>query len=159
MISFKDYLNKFEKKFVSLNFTKETNKFLFDYAIKNGFDLSAKYDGTIQAPEEFRFHTTIYYTVNRLNAKNETISLDQFKVEPDHLELLGADKNIPVLKLKNKGHIKKLRNIFTEQGYRDTWPDYKPHISLSYNKKAYNLNKISLPVFDIVADSFTVEKQ
>lgn len=152
-------MNRFEKKFVCLNYTPETNKLFFDFATKNNFDLSVKYDGSSQDPKDFRFHTTIYYTTNKLDSKNQTIEIEEFEVTPDHFELLGVDKDIPVLKLKNKGKIRELRNCFADQGYKDSWPDYKPHISLSYEKKNYNLKNINLPDFSITACSFTVEKQ
>ena len=62
MIKFSDYLNQYKRKFVALSFSDSTVTSLRKYCEENGFDLSNRHDGTKQAPEAFKFHTTIFYT-------------------------------------------------------------------------------------------------
>lgn len=159
MLTFKQYLSTFEKKFVYINFTEETNALLMEYAISNGFDLGMKYNGDVQSPSDFRFHTTIFYTSNAHNTPTETIKVDPFRVIPSHLELLGENHDVPVIKLKMGGMLSKIRKSFEDQGYKDTWGEYKPHITLSYNRKPYKLAAISLPKFPIVVSCFSIENQ
>jgi len=159
MISFKQYLSKFNKKYVCVSFTDETNKSLREYALKNGFDLSVKYNDEKQDPNDFKFHMTIIYTSNRLNAPNGNIEISNFNVQPNKLELLGENKNIPVIKIKLDNKLKEIREFFTELGFKDNWPSYKPHISLSYKRQLYDLSKIELPDFPIEINSLTIKNQ
>lgn len=159
MISFKQFISEFEKKFVCLYFDEATNKKLMKYAMDNGFNLSVKYDGTSQQPKDFDFHITVYYSSSTHNDPDQDIKLDKFEVKPDHFAALGENHDVPVLKLKNEGQIKNIRDMFTSQGYTDNWPDYKPHISLSYERKPYSFKDMKLPDFPIVVDRLSVRKQ
>lgn len=159
MITFKQFLAGYKKKFVCLEFDDSTNEKLYQFAMDNGFDLSIKYDGTKQNPKNYLFHTTIYYSSSYHDTKPQNISLDPFKVYLDKFELLGENNDVPVIKLKVEGEIKRIRDHFTNQGYKDNWPDYKPHISLSYEKKKYDLSGMALPDFPIVVNKLTIENQ
>lgn len=159
MLSFKQYLTQFSKKFVCILFTEETNELLRRFAMDNGFDLTVKYDGSAQKPEQYKFHITTFYTTSVHNTPNQIIKLDPFELKPSHFELLGENHDVPVIKIKNEGGVKELRNSFVDQGYKDSWPDYKPHISLSYERKKYDMSKLKLPDFPIIADRFSIENQ
>lgn len=159
MISFKEFKDKFKKKFVSISLTKESEDAFRKFVMDHGFDLTVKYNDGKQKSEDFHFHLTVFYTTSSHMTKDCVWNLDKIKLEPDHYELLGENKNIPVLKIKPKGAILDLRNYFVNQGYRDSWPSWKPHLSLSYNKKDYDLSGLPLPDFDIWADKLEISTQ
>lgn len=160
MISFKNYLKQFKKKYVALNFTKETEENLYNYAIANGFDLSAAYDNEIQDPKNFKFHTTIFYSTTVHNLPNNTVNLEKpIKLRAKKLELLGPDKNIPVLVLETTDDLLEIRQLFQSQGMGDAWKFYIPHVSLSYVRGKYPIENMDLPTFNIVAESFSISDQ
>lgn len=159
MISFKKFLDTLEKKFVSLSLTKETEDKLREYAIKNGFNLGVNYDGSKIDPKDFHFHLTIFYTKNEFGTENREIPLKEFNIIPRKLDLFGKSKDIPVLRISLTKLLKDIRTEFEIQGYEDNWPNYKPHISLSYDKKQYNLENIDLPDFPIVVNKLSIQKQ
>lgn len=159
MISFKDYLNQESKKYVCLHFDDKTNESLREYAKSNGFNLGINYKGNAAPEEDFDFHITVYYTWNRLRAPEVHEEIEPFEVTPDRLKLLGENHDIPVLKVKVDGQLKSIREWFTQQGYKDKWPTYQPHVSLSYDKKHYNLSKLKLPDFPLTVVNLTVKNQ
>ena len=159
MISFKDYLNQESKKYVCLHFDEKTNASLRAYAKSNGFNLKVGYKGQEQSEDDFDFHITVYYTWNRLKAPEINEKIEEFTVTPDRLKLLGENHDIPVLKVKNDGGIKAIRDWFTQLGYKDKWPTYQPHISLSYEKQKYNVSGMSLPDFPLTVVNLTVKNQ
>lgn len=159
MISFKDFLSSFNKKFVCLYFDDNTNKQLMQYAINNGFNLEVGYDGDKQNPKDFDFHITVFYTSTSHNTENTTIKIDPIRIELTKPLLLGKDKNVPVLGVRLTSKLRKLRDIFQSQGYRDVWPNYKPHISLSYDKRSYDLSDMTLPNFEIIANRLEIKNQ
>lgn len=159
MISFKDFLGTFKKKFICLKFTPETNRKLMEYALDNGFNLTTSYDGSQQPASDFDFHITIFYTSSTHNTSENNIKIEPFKIKLTKPMLLGKEKNIPVLGVRITSDIRKIRNLFEQQGYRDMWPTYKPHISLSYERKLYNLDGLKLPDFDIIAEELEIKNQ
>lgn len=156
MISFKQYLSNFNKKYVCVEFTTDTNNRLRNYCLKNGFDLSVNYEGDKQDPKDYKFHTTIFFTTTKHDDKDEVIKLNKFELIPTRLDLLGPDKDVPVLKLNMNDELNNLREIFIKKGYRDSWDNYIPHISLSYNRQQYNLSNIELPTFPIVVNELKI---
>lgn len=159
MISFKEFLEEHSKKYVCLHFDEKTNASLCEYTKKYGFDTGINYKGEKQSPESFDFHITVYHTTNRLKSPNIKESITPFNVTPNKMELLGKDRNIPVVKLEVSGELKAVRDWFTSLGFKDEWPSWKPHISLSYDKKQYDLSKIKLPDFPLTVVELTVENQ
>lgn len=159
MISFKNYISQDTKKFVCLKFSSETNESLRQYAKSNGFNLSVNYNGKKQDEEDFDFHITVYYTWNRVKTPIFSERIEPFTVSATKLDLLGKNKDIPVLKLKAEGDLKSIRDWFTNMGFKDSWPSWKPHVSLSYEKKKYDLSNIKLPDFPLTVTNLTVENQ
>ena len=157
MIKFADYLGQYKRKFVCLSYTDETVKSLQTYCKENGFDLTSSYNGSKQAPEDFGFHTTIFYSDSYHNMEDVEVSVSPFEVKPDSLQMFGPKKNIPVLKLKLNKQIANLRELFEAQGFTDSWPEYKPHVSLSYNFTGDDINKVKLPSFPLIVNSFKIK--
>ena len=158
MISFSDYIKQFSKKFVCIEFDPATNAALYKFATDGGFDLSTKYDGSTQDPKQFKFHTTVFYTTTEHITPASEIEINMV-LKPKKFELLGKDHDVPVIKLKVNDQLQQIRDILKKQGYRDAWPTYKPHISLSYKKGKYDLSNLELPRFDIVATKLTIQNQ
>lgn len=159
MITFKQYLSNYKKKYVCIRFTEETNKRLQQYATSNGFDLTKSYDGEKQSASNFDFHITVYFTNNCLNDQNRTIQLDNFSVACTKLELLGENKDIPVLLIEPNNRLAKIRQTFESNGYKDSWPKWKPHVSLSYARTDHDVSKIALPNFELVVDKLQISDQ
>ena len=158
MKSFKDYLNEKKKKFVAIYFTKETNNKLKTYAIENGFDLTVNYAGDKIPASGFDFHCTIFFSDNDSDLINGKFKVDGYKARATGLKLLGVDKNIPVLSLNTA--FENIRDNFEKLGLRDQWPQWVPHVSLSYNKTDIpSINNIKTPDFDIVAEYVIVKDQ
>lgn len=161
MMSFQSYIDSCKKKFVGLFFTKESQKALQTWAEVNGFDLSVKFSGEKQNPADFDFHTTIFFTTTEHDTKTGTFKIEPFELKFKSFELLGVDKNIPVIKIDTDNEqLQKIRQRFVNQGYKDAWPDYKPHISLSHKYTGTpDVSKLELPKIKVVADSIQIADQ
>jgi len=151
----KEFMAK--RKYVAVQYDKESQDKLRDWATKNGFDLSVKYNGDKQDPKEFDFHTTIFYSTNEINLKNKEQKVKPTEVTITGIKFLGEDKNIPVLSVAVSDGIKDLRQQFEDLGLEDQWPSYQPHISLSYSKTQIDTSKMKLPDFKPKYDKLTIE--
>jgi len=144
MKKFKDYTKK--RKYVSVNYDKQSQKMLRDWCEYNGFDLTVSYNGSEQKAEDFDFHTTIFYSTNEVNLKNQTISESPTEVYITGIKFLGENKDIPVFTISSSG-LNGIREYYESLGLEDAWDEYIPHISLSYAKKSVDPNTIKLPTF------------
>lgn len=128
--------------YVAVKFAPETVANLKEYCRKHGFKMSDE------------FHTTIIYSretspcfVSRLYKVNS------FKLYPKKFEIF--DNNTPVLLLEQNAGLNRLYEFYqTIFGLKSKWPDYKPHISLSYDYEGSkeDLLLTPLPDFDITVD-------
>jgi 2'-5' RNA ligase len=161
MDTFLDYLLGLKKKYVALEFTEETQANLLHYVMVNGFDVSKSYSGGNIDPTDFEFHTTVFYTKSTHSSGNTRYQMPESMIlKPTGFDLYGETKNIPVLTLKLDKTLKMVREFYETLGYLDSWPDYKPHITLSYNYNGKpSLRGMPLPDFDIVVASIKVEDQ
>lgn len=161
MLSFKNYINKVKKKYVSLHFDNRSEELLRKYAVENGFDITKSFSGKDIDEKDFHFHTTVFFTSNRMMFENGEYKLDSpIMLGFSDIELLGKEKNIPVLRIKMNRELDAVRKNFEEMGFRDEWPSYKPHVSLSYNRNdEHNIHKIKLPTFRVAATKIVIEDQ
>lgn len=159
MISYSQFKKSYSKKYVALNIDEESSVLLRTYAQGYGFDLSSTYGGDSIDPNDFEFHTTIFYTTTYHDTPVETRTIPAVKLIPSHIELLGENRDIPVIRLKLTDELLKIRNYFESLGYKDAWSEYKPHISLSYVRKPYDISGIKLPDFEITASTLTIKNQ
>jgi 2'-5' RNA ligase len=149
-----------KRKYVAAIYDEPSQDRLREWSQNNGFDLSFGYGGKPQDPKEFDFHTTIFYTSNVMEDLPDEPGyklIESYSVTPMSFDLLGEEKNIPVIKLAPEGMIVDLRKTYEKIGMKDQWPEYLPHISLSYVRKDYNLDNISLPAFPITFNRVKVE--
>lgn len=153
MIGYKEYSRQVRRMFVCVYFDAQTNKKLMAYAKQHGFDITQSYSGENIRPEDFDFHTTIYYTCSFHDPYNETKNIS-FNIDVLNLDKLGEKHDIPVLKVKS-AELQKYYKEFGKKGFRSTWPTFKPHITLSY--KDNNIKNIPLPDFKITAKRLVVK--
>jgi 2'-5' RNA ligase len=154
--SFKTFVEEknMSRKYVAVVYDEETQSKLRNWCTENGFDLTKTYSGKDQAPEDFEFHTTVFYSENESGIKN-SIKLASGDVEATGFKLLGEDHDIPVLTVRGDTRI--LRRTFENMGLKDKSPNYIPHISLSYVRKNYDLSGLKLPDFKMNFGELKIE--
>jgi len=145
MKTLKEFMSK--RKYVAVQYDDESQKKLREWAINNGFDLGIKYNGEEQDPEDFDFHTTIFFTTNEVLLRNQEIEQTPTEVIVTGIKFLGENEDIPVLSVSMSGGIEQLRKYYEDLGLKDQWPSYQPHISLSYAKKQVDTTDMKLPDF------------
>lgn len=158
MKSFKTFVeeNMCSRKYVAVIYDDETQTKLREWCIENGFDLTKSYNEADQDPSEFEFHTTVFYSQNEVSMKNEVIPLTHGEAFPVKFKLLGENKDIPVL-LVSSSDLNDIRDEYEQRGLQDKWPDFLPHISLSYVRKDYDLKGLKLPAFRMKFGELKIE--
>lgn len=161
MIKFTESTAAMKKKFVGLFFTEQTQKQLCEWAQSENFDLSCSFSGEKQDPSEFDFHTTVYFTESEHVTPVGDTHIEAFKLKPIKYELLGKSNNIPVLKIDtDNDRLMQIRHFYTAQGFKDSWPSFKPHISLSYNWNGRpDISSLKLPSIEIWVNRIQVSNQ
>lgn len=151
----KDYLteeeNKPKRKYISIVYDSETQEKLKKYCEENGFDLKVDHNGDEQSPDDFEFHTTIFYsTTEHVLENTENYFQEEKSVTPKKFEMLGIENNIPVI-IVSSDDIKSLREYYEkEYGMDDEWDEWNPHISLIYSKENLpDIETIKLPDFSL----------
>jgi hypothetical protein len=148
------------RKYIAAIYDNVTQVKLRNWCTENGFDLGYGYGGEPKDPNEYEFHTTVFYTMNDVGDLREGLGyrlIESHPVTPIGFTMLGLDKNVPVLKLDFTGMIAHLRQKYDVMGFKDQWDQYQPHISLSYAKKPVDFSTMSLPTFDIRFDRVKIE--
>jgi 2'-5' RNA ligase len=144
------------RKYITVVYDKETQARLREWCTDaNNFDLTKDYNGIDQEPSEFEFHTTILYSHNKVKLENTTIPVSG-EVYPVKFKLLGENEDIPAL-LVSSPDLDKLRNEYEQKGLRDGWPEFLPHISLSYVRHKYDLSRLKLPEFRMKFGELKIE--
>jgi hypothetical protein len=159
MKSFKIFIEekRFTTKYIAVQYDEATQKKLREWAIKNGFDLTQDYDGNNQDAKDFDFHTTIFYSTSEHDIKNEILQINRSRTaKVVDIEMLGVNNNIPVLKIESNDILKIRRYYEAEYDMKDAWPEYKPHISLSYSKNIIDTSKMKLPTFLLTFDTIKI---
>jgi 2'-5' RNA ligase len=115
--------------------------------------LTKSYSGGEISPEEFDFHTTMFYSVE---PPTSPIPNGHSKVRPltltvKGIDLFGPNKNIPVLVMEPSAELLEVRKYIAEKhGLFDSWPEYKPHLTISYN---YTGGPIPMDVVQDIIDT------
>lgn len=146
------------RKYVAVQYDKSTQDKLRRWANDNGFDLTTKYDGTKQDEKDFDFHTTIFFTTTEHvipNHKKKITPVGTAKVVD--IVMLGRNNDIPVLKIKSPTVLSIRQHYAETYGMKDEWPEYTPHVSLSYSKDLPDVNKVKLPDFELTFDEIKVD--
>lgn len=157
MKTLKQFLREFNAttKYVAVEYNEETQNSLRIWCKENGFPLNLTHSNMVQKPEDFIFHTTIFFTNSVHNIKNSSKKITPVTVEPVQFELLGADKDVPVLRVKGK-ELSTLRKEFEDMGMEDEWNEYKAHITLSYSTDT-KFSVSTLPDFPLIFDKLVIK--
>ena len=149
------FLKNSKKKYIAVYPDKYTEDNLKNYAYECGFDIESGYEGK-DIP--FNFHITVFFTESRHhNIANGEFFIDPFSVRATQFDLLGEERNIPVLKVESKS-LSKIRERYENMGLRDKWGSYLPHISMSYNYSGNPaIEMLDLPDFPLIFDRIKIE--
>lgn len=151
--SFKEFVEK-RKKYVCVEYDQYTQQLLRDWCNRNGFPLTMDYDGSIINQEQFVFHTTIFFSTTEHSMKNGEIPFSGYS-KVVGFDWFGINKNIPVLKVESL-QLTNARIHFELQGMKDSWEEYKPHITVSYSNVEMNYPE-SLPEFPLTFDRLIID--
>lgn len=158
MLTLREFLSH-KRKYIAAIYDDSTQLKLRQWCLDNGFDLSKSYGGKDIDPFDFKFHTTIFYSETIHNIGNGVQTLEKpFKVRPFAFELLGPEKDVPVIKVDGHG-LYKQREYYEETfEMRDKWPSYLPHVSLSYARDPNtDFSKLKLPKFQMIVDKIEIQ--
>lgn len=104
---------------------------------------------------DFDFHITIFYTKTNLNLPTGLSQIDPFEVFPAEYKMLG--ENTPTLLVSGEKLIN-IRNTFKKlYDFEEEYPDYLPHISLSYDRDPVDLESLPIPTFPIIIDKLYMD--
>jgi len=158
MKSFRTFMEEktLSRKYVAITYDDKTQEKLRDWCAENRFDLSKSYNGEDQDPSDFEFHTTVFYSENEINMENQVLPLTHGEAFPVKFKLIGENKDIPVL-LVSSSDLNDIRDEYERRGLQDKWPDFLPHVSLSYVRKDYDLKGLKLPEFRMKFGELKIE--
>lgn len=162
MLGFNQYRDNAAKKFVCLVLEDKSQELLRHWCHDRGLDLSKDYDGNDQDPSRFEFHCTVSYSENPSFIETGTKEIERVPMFGDKIGFLGASDTgkpaVPVIHLMKTPELLNIRTIFEGIGLKDKWPEWKPHISLSYNyKPGVDLDDVDPPDFPFYADKIKIE--
>jgi len=147
------------KKYIEVLYSPVSQGYLMQYCLDNGFDITYKHSGRRCEPEDFTFHSTVWFTTNEAEISNGVTPLVIDDIIPVGFALFGENQNVLVLEIESE-RLRKVREEFGElYGLEDEWPDFRPHISLSYRYQG-ELPDVDLPDGDqLVVDNLRVKDQ
>jgi hypothetical protein len=131
-----------------------------EWCIASGFNITTSFAGEEIDPDEFDFHITVFYSDNKKYVANGTFPIDPIELKFQRFELLGQEKNVPTILIDKTNELVNIRKIYETTGLKDSWPEWKPHLSVSYSYKGKPvLSKVSLPDFKVTVDTIVVKNQ
>ena len=124
--------------YVCVEFDMETlnnfEKYLSQYSIPNETPIS-------------KLHTTIIFSEKYVNFPPEKYE-ETIDPESYDFELFGEDKNCLVLTFESEKLTERWKKA-TDAGALFKFDTYVPHVTLSYNIEDFDIEKLSLPTFQI----------
>jgi len=145
------------RKYARVEYTTDSAKYLRRYCLTNGIDIKTNFDGTPIESDSFVFHTTIFYTSNRIKKSIPPyLALRPVPVKPIGFDVFGENKNCLVLKLESAPLHKMYEYFADEYGMKSDYPVYKPHITLSYAYDGRPPESLDLPTFSLKYDKVLV---
>lgn len=158
MVSFKNFRLNSSRKAVLFCLSDDSQQQMSDWAITHGFDLTSKFDGSYQKPEDFDFHITVICSTNEVYVQNTCKTIPPLEVKLAQFDLLGKEHDVPVICTEISPEMQAHRALYTQlYGLHDKWPEWKTHISLSYNyHKNPDLSSLPLPEFPVIIDKIKI---
>lgn len=145
------------RKYISVSYDTESQKNLTKWALDSGLDLSVGFDVEEQKISDFDFHSTLIYSNEESDLANAEISVERSRVIPAAFGYLGPEKNVPVIMLTAEPLTAIMKHYSTTYGLTNSYPDYKPHISISYSLEPTDITKLKMPTFPIFFDVIRIE--
>lgn len=143
------------RRIISLEVNWETQNALREWAQAAGFDLGWSFDGWPQASDYFDFHLTVIASTNKLDLPLGSRRIDKHELRATGFEVLGD--NTPTLRIEADDWLKNMREFALSLGIDPTYPEFKPHVSLSYRWSGTPaLETLPLPPFPLVFDWLVV---
>lgn len=143
-----------QEKYIEIQYSPVTQGYLREYCLDNGFDLTVSFDKEKQSELDFDFHSTVWFTSNKAVISNGTQNVTIDDVTPKGFALFGEEENILVLEIESE----QIRSIRATLGDRykleDVWPDYRPHITLSYLYTDNDVPQVELPDGDMIIGEY-----
>lgn len=137
-----------------------TQENLKTWAFRNGFDLTKNFAGETISPDEFMFHCTVIYSKtppSKRLPRNE-YQVPRFALSVENLTMIGPDNCYPCFTIAKTNEVMQIREEIESYGLTDPWPEYKPHMTLSYAKESVvpDFFRLTLPQFPIIVDTVKV---
>lgn len=154
MLRYDQYTKKIAPLYVAAVCDAKTSLLLTEWCSQNDFDTSVDYKGNLQ--EQFKFHSTIMYSINEQYFEPKILSCNirEYAVE---YKVLGKNSDVPVLGTTESSLVT-YRNKYVNEGWIPSFTIFKPHVSLSYVKRTdYLEKKVQLPSFPIIFDRIEIE--
>lgn len=157
--------NPLRRKYAAVIYDFNTQTMLREWAQDNGFDLTAKWNGSKQAAKSFRFHTSLMMSIGRHRAPAAGVfDIHPAVVKPVALDVFdeGNQLWIPVLHVADCYSINvEYDTLCRVYNVIPSFTTFLPHISLSYKRGVQydrdQLNQIQLPTFPLKYDKIEIE--
>lgn len=155
MLKFSEFKKNLSRQYVSLRLSKESNDKMTQWCRDKGFDLTVDHDGDPKTKNDF--HCTIFYSENQVALKPGMHPITAIKLVPKGFEWFGEEKNMPVMTFHITDELGMLRDVYVTTGLKDKWPEWKPHVTLSYQTdKKVDVEKLEKPEFSIYGDRIEI---
>lgn len=158
-----DKAEKIDKapRIVMLRANYETQDKLRAWAKAEGFDLGWSRSGWPQSSYDFDFHVTIVASEAPVRIEDGVRWIDPVTIVPTGFEVMG--ESTPALAIEPHKTLTAIREFFVATfGMVPTYPDFKPHVSLSYKwtgePSIAGAVPPSLPPFPLVFDMLMVAR-
>lgn len=161
-MKFSKFKENWGRKAVLFILSDESQERVFNWASSVGFDLTKSFSGNPQNPEDFDFHVTIICSENEALITNDILTRTPIQTTFSGFEVLGKrdeeSKGVPVILVNKTPEMLETRKFYeTFHCLYDNWPDWKAHMSLSYNWDGNpDLEALTLPNFPIIFDKIKV---
>ena len=139
-----------QKKYIEVQYSAVSQGYLREYCLDNGFDITVSFSGKKIDPDNFDFHSTVWYTTSAHVIENYSEEVNIDDIRPKGFALFGPDKNVLVLEIESDKLNEIRETIGDEYGMQDEYPEFRPHITLSYLYTDSDLPQIELPNADML---------
>ena len=85
-------------------------------------------------------HLTVLFSKKEVDWHDLVPNRNKVRVSLSHLDMFGEDKNVLVLKVKDYSFLSQRNQYYLDNGGHSDWPDYKPHITLSWKANGHNID-------------------
>ena len=144
-----------ERKYICAVYDIDTQMSLYDWCMTHGFHTDAGGSSELLDRE---FHSTIWYTDEAIMLDNDVIDIS-IECYPEGFEILGKNEDALVITVRCP-ELNEYRDMLGRMfDISDSWPYYRPHITLCYGWDSSGLPNVPMPDFPLIADSLEIRPQ